>query len=148
MPDVADVPKLKWCTAVIEETLRLYPPVPILARQAKEADRIGDLDVKPASLIMIVPWLLHRTASLFPDPHLFRPERFLEKRPTPYSYIPFASGPRICPGLQFGLTEAILCLAVLAQRFKLRVPANHQVEAACRLTLRPRGGLPVTLHPR
>ncbi|AXV14930.1 cytochrome P450 [Neorhizobium sp. SOG26] len=148
VPDVADVPKLKWCTAVIEETLRLYPPVPILARQAKEADRIGDLDVKPASLIMIVPWLLHRTASLFPDPHLFKPERFLEKRPTPYSYIPFASGPRICPGLQFGLTEAILCLAVLAQRFKLRVPANHQVEAACRLTLRPRGGLPVTLHPR
>ncbi len=148
VPDVADVPKLKWCTAVIEETLRLYPPVPILARQAKEADRIGDLDVKPASLIMIVPWLLHRTASLFPDPHLFKPERFLEKRPTPYSYIPFASGPRICPGLQFGLTEAILCLAVLAQRFKLRVPANHQVEAACRLTLRPRGGLPITLHPR
>jgi len=66
----------------------------------------------------------------------------------PYSYIPFASGPRICPGLQFGLTEAILCLAVLAQRFRLRVPEDHQVEPVCRLTLRPRGGLPVTLHRR
>jgi len=148
VPTVADVSNLKWCTAVIEETLRLYPPVPILARQAKQADRIGDLDVRPASLILIVPWVLHRTPSLFPDPHLFRPERFLERRPTPYSYIPFASGPRICPGLQFGLTEAILCLAVLAQRFRLRVPEDHKVEPVSRLTLRPRGGLPVTLHQR
>lgn len=148
-PTVEDVPNLKWCAAVIEETLRLYPPVPILARQAKEADRIGSIDVRPASLVMIVPWTLHRTESLFPDPHLFKPERFLDgKRPTPYSYIPFASGPRVCPGLQFGLTEAILCLAVLAQRFRIRVVEGHKVEAACRLTLRPRGGLPVTLHRR
>lgn len=148
VPTVADVPKLKWCTAVIEETLRLYPPVPILARQAKQADRVGNIDVKPAALVMIVPWLLHRTPSLFEDPHVFKPERFIERRPVPYSYIPFASGPRICPGLQFGLTEAILCLAVLAQRFRLRVPEDHQVEPVCRLTLRPRGGLPVKLHRR
>jgi cytochrome P450 len=149
VPTVDDVPKLKWCTAVIEETLRLYPPVPILARQAKQADRVGNIDVKPASLVMIVPWILHRTPSLFEDPHSFKPERFMgEKRPVPYSYIPFASGPRICPGLQFGLTESILCLAVLAQRFRLRVQEGHKVEPVCRLTLRPRGGLPVTLHRR
>lgn len=148
VPTVADVPNLKMCTAVIEETLRLYPPVPILARQAKEADKVGNTDIKKASLVMIVPWLLHRTPSLFDEPDLFKPERFLDRRPVPYSYIPFAAGPRICPGLQFGLTEAILCLAVLAQRFKLRVPKDHRVEPQCRLTLRPRGGLPVTLHRR
>ncbi|MDE1159114.1 MAG: cytochrome P450 [Neorhizobium sp.] len=148
-PTVADVPKLKWCSAVIEETLRLYPPVPILARQNKQADRIGTIDVKKSSLIMIVPWILHRTPSLFDRPNEFRPERFAEgKRPVPYSYIPFASGPRVCPGLQFGLTEAILCLAVIAQRFHVRVKDGHKVEAACRLTLRPKGGLPVTLHKR
>lgn len=121
VPTVDDVPNLTWCTAVIEETLRLYPPVPILARQAKEADQIGKVAVKPASLILIVPWILHRTPSLFEDPHLFKPERFIGKRPVPYSYIPFASGPRVCPGLQFGLTESILCLAVLAQRFRVEV---------------------------
>eukprot|EP00913_Durusdinium_trenchii_P021320 g20033.t1 len=134
-PAVEHVPQLKWCTAVIEEALRLYPPVPILARQAKQADRIGKLDVKPASLQMIVPWILHRTPSLFPDPHHFKPERFLDKRPIPYSYIPFAAGPRVCPGLQFGLTEAILCLAVIAQRFRVRVADGHRVEPAERETL-------------
>lgn len=149
VPTVDDVPKLDWCRAVIEETLRLYPPVPILGRQAKEADRIGDMRIEPAALVLIVPWLLHRTEAFFPDPHLFKPERFLgPRRPSPYVYAPFAIGPRICPGLQFGLTEAILCLAVLAQRFRVRVKAGHTVEPLCRLTLRPRDGLPVTIHRR
>lgn len=148
-PTIDDVPQLEWCRAVVEETLRLYPPVPILARQAKEADRIGDVDIKPASLVLIVPWILHRTPSLFQHPHHFMPQRFLNgNRPTPYSYVPFAAGPRVCPGLQFGLTEAILCLAILAQRFRVRVPEGHQVAPQCQLTLRPKGGLPVTLHRR
>ncbi|SES12478.1 cytochrome P450 [Rhizobium sp. NFR03] len=148
-PTVADVPGLNWCRAIVEETLRLYPPVPILARQALKADRIGSVDVQPAALIMIVPWLLHRTETLFPDAHHFRPERFLgPERPTPYSYIPFAAGPRVCPGLQFGLSESILCLATLAQHFRVRVREGHKVAPQCRLTLRPIGGLPVTLHPR
>ena len=147
-PTVEDVPKLEWARAIIEETLRLYPPVPILGRQNKSADRIGDIDIKPASLVLIVPWLLHRTETLFPDPHLFKPERFYKNRPASYSYIPFAIGPRICPGLQFGRVEAILCLAILAQRFKVRVSDSHQVTPICRLTLRPQSGLPVAIHPR
>jgi cytochrome P450 len=148
VPDVSDVDNLEWCRAVVEEALRLYPPVPVLARQAKRADRIGDIDIKPASVVMIVPWLLHRTEALFKDAHCFKPERFLNGRPTPYSYIPFAIGPRICPGLQFGLTESILCLAVIAQRFRVKVQENHKVEAVFQLTLRPKGGMPVTLHRR
>ena len=147
-PTVDDVPKLEWTRAIIEETLRLYPPVPILGRQNKEADQLGGFDIRPASLILVVPWLLHRTPEFFPDPHLFKPERFYRKRPDSFSYIPFATGPRICPGLQFGRVEAILCLAILAQRFKVRVAESHQVTPICRLTLRPKNGLPVTIHPR
>jgi cytochrome P450 len=148
-PTIDDVPQLEWCRAVIEETLRLYPPVPILARQTREADMIGDVAAEPGSLVLIVPWLLHRTESLFQDPHHFHPERFTEgRRPTPYSFIPFASGPRVCPGLHFGLTEAILCLAIIAQRYRVRVSQRHAVEPICRLTLRPKNGLPVTLHKR
>lgn len=148
-PTIDDVAELKTCRAIIEETLRLYPPVPILARQSAAEDRIGDVTVPAASLVMIVPWLLHRSEAYFPDPHVFRPQRFLERpTPAPYTYIPFAAGPRLCPGLQFGLTEAILCLAILAQRFCLRVARDHKVEPQCRLTLRPRGGLPMTMEAR
>lgn len=147
-PTVEDVPHLHWTRAIIEETLRLYPPVPILGRQNAEADRIGHVDVQPGSLVLIVPWLLHRTESLFEQPHLFKPERFLQQRPASYSYIPFATGPRICPGLQFGRVEAILCLAILAQRFVVRVPEQHQVQPQCRLTLRPAGGLPIQIVAR
>jgi cytochrome P450 len=149
MPSINDVPRLEWCRAVIEETLRLYPPVPILARQAKEADEIEGRQIKPASLALVVPWLLHRAEDLWDAPHHFKPERFLgDKRPIPYSYIPFAIGPRICAGLNFGLSESILCLAILIQRFKIRVVDNYKVEPICRLTLRPKDGLMVHIGKR
>jgi cytochrome P450 len=149
VPTVEDVPQLELCKAVVEETLRLYPPVPILARQTRYADKIGHIAAEPGSLVLIVPWLLHRTESLFNEPHRFQPERFMGgRRPTPYSYIPFASGPRVCPGLHFGITESVLCLAIIAQQFRVSVADNHIAKPNCRLTLRPSGGLPVTLHRR
>lgn len=149
IPTVADVPKLDWCRAVIEETMRLYPPVPFLSRQVAEADIVGGVPVDKASLVIVSPWLLHRSPDLWAEPNRFMPERFLgEQRPTPYSYIPFAAGPRICPGLAFGLTEATLCLAILAQKFKVRVAPGHVVEPANRLTLRPKGNLPVVVESR
>lgn len=147
-PGVEDVPNLPWARAIIEETLRLYPPVPILGRQNREADVVNGIAVKPASLVLIIPWLLHRTEALFADAHLFKPERFYQARPPSYSYIPFAIGPRICPGLQFGRVEAILCLAILAQQFRVSIPAGHQVKPVCRLTLRPAGGMPALIYPR
>lgn len=148
-PKVEDVPQLHYARAVIEETLRLYPPVPILSRQASQEDRIGPLLVEKAALVLVIPWLLHRAGDLWDEPNHFRPERFLESpRPRPYSYVPFAVGPRICAGLAFGLTESILCLATLAQRFRVRLATGTRVEPVCRLTLRPKSGLPVTVERR
>ncbi len=148
-PTVADVARLDWSRAVIEETLRLYPPVPLLARQARGADVIDGQPIDPAALIIVCPWVLHRTAGLWEHPDRFLPERFLgDKRPIPYSYVPFAAGPRICAGLAFGLTEAILCLAILVQKFAVRVVPGTKVSPVSRLTLRPEGGLPVTARRR
>lgn len=146
---MSDLPRLDWCRAVILETLRLYPPIPLLPRQAKDADRIGDVDVEPGSLIMISPWLLHRAVDLWDRPDHFMPERFANSaKVDPFTFIPFAVGPRTCAGMNFGLDEAILCLAILAARFRVRPRPGYKVEPVCKLTLRPGGGLPVTLEAR
>ena len=144
-----DVQHLDWCRSVILETLRLYPPVPLLPRQAREADRIADVDVEPGSLVIIAPWLLQRARDLWENPNHFKPERFANgAKYNPFAFIPFSVGPRICAGLNFGLDESILCLAALMQRFRVTPRPGYRVEPVCRLTLRPNGGLPVTVTPR
>lgn len=151
-PTLADVPKLAYTRAVIEETLRLYPPVPMLAREAVRDTELFGRRVPKSSLVIAVPWLLHRHTEFWAEPDAFIPERFLpeaETQPDKYTYIPFSVGPRVCPGMAFGLTESILCLATLGQNFGLRLRPGAVVEPIARLTLRPEGdGLPMTLHPR
>ncbi|HVV63536.1 MAG TPA: cytochrome P450 [Pseudolabrys sp.] len=150
-PTLADVPKLVYTRAVFEEALRLYPPVPILPRQAVRDESYNGVRIPKGSLIFVVPWLLHRHKKLWDQPDHFIPERFLPENAakiSKFAYIPFSIGPRICAGMSFGLTEAILCLATLAQKFELRLKPGHDVHPVCRLTLRPEGGLPMTVHAR
>jgi cytochrome P450 len=150
-PGLGDVPRLRFTRAIIEETLRLYPPVPILAREALEEEEIRGRPVPKGSLIMVVPWLIHRHRLLWDKPDHFIPDRFLPGGTGPkskFSYVPFSIGPRICAGLSFGLNEAILSLATLAQGFSLRLKPGHVVEPVCRLTLRPGDGLPMLLRRR
>jgi cytochrome P450 len=150
-PGFQDVAKLPYTKAIIEETLRLYPPVPILAREAMSDTTIGGKPVPKGSLVMVVPWLMHRNPVLWSKPDAFAPERFTDpkaKKPNKYGYVPFSIGPRICAGLQFGMTESILSLAILAQKFDLRLKDGTDVQPVARLTLRPGDNLPMTLHPR
>lgn len=149
-PRLADLPNLTYTRAIIEETLRLYPPVPLLAREAGRDEELRGRKVSAGSLIIVVPWLLHRHRKYWSSPDSFIPERFLPGAPTPdkYVYVPFSLGPRVCPGLSLGLTEAVLCLAALAQTFELRLRAGTVVKPVCRLTLRPGAVLPMTIHRR
>ena len=99
----------------------------------------------------MVPWLLHRHRRLWDQPDHFIPERFLPENAAArqrYSYIPFSVGPRVCAGQAFGLTEAVLCLATLAQRVRLHLAPNAAVEPICRLTLRPGDTLPMLVEHR
>ncbi|MCY0096371.1 cytochrome P450 [Hoeflea ulvae] len=149
-PGFSDIASLPYTRAVIEETLRLYPPVPILAREATEQTEIGGKPISKGSLVLVVPWLMHRNPVLWDLPDTFWPERFLNDsmKPGKYGYVPFSIGPRICPGLQFGMSESILSLAMLARHFDLRLKPGTDVQPVCRLTLRPGETLPMTLHAR
>jgi cytochrome P450 len=149
-PTQADLPRLVYTRAVIEESLRLYPPVPLLVREAGQPEMLRRREVPAGSLVMVVPWLLHRHRGYWHMPDHFMPERFLPgaKPPDKYIYVPFSIGPRVCAGLTFGLSEAILCLATLAQSFSLRLKPGTVIEPVCRLTLRPGDGVPMSVHPR
>lgn len=151
LPTLDDVPRLLYTRAVFEETIRLYPPVPMLGREALREEKIRNRPVPRGALLMVVPWLLHRHRKFWDRPDHFAPERFLPEqaalRPR-HLYIPFSTGPRICAGAAFGLTEAILCLATLAQRVRLSLPPGATVAPVCRLTLRPGDRLPMRVDRR
>jgi len=151
LPTLDDVPRLVFTRAVFEEAIRLYPPVPLLGRQASHKQVIEGHDIPAGSLLGVVPYLLHRHRIYWPMPDHFVPERFLPEHAasrTRYTYIPFSVGPRVCAGQAFGLTEAILCLAILAQRLRLRLVPGTQVEPIARLSLRPGDRLPMLVEPR
>jgi cytochrome P450 len=142
----ADLPRLPFARAVVEETLRLYPPVPLLARSAAAPLEIGGHLVPRGALVLAVPWLLHRNPRLWEKPDHFAPERFLAgRRPQRHAYIPFSLGPRVCTGAQFALAETVICLSTLAQRFAPRLAPGARVMPVCRLTLRPGEALPMLL---
>jgi cytochrome P450 len=151
LPTLDDVPQLVYTRAVFEEAIRLYPPVPLLGRQAMQQETIRNRTIPEGSLLIVIPWLLHRHRRWWKNPDHFVPERFLPENAAArhrYSYIPFSVGPRVCAGQAFGLTEAILCLATLAQRVTLRLSPEAVVAPVCRLTLRPGNSLPMLVAHR
>jgi hypothetical protein len=150
LPTHADVPKLVYTRAVFEEVLRLYPPIPLLTREAMHDEIFHDCPIPKGSLIVVCPWLLHRNPVLWHNPDHFVPTRFMPggyRPPSKFAYIPFSVGPRACIGMAFGMTEAILCIATIVQAFMMRLGPGHRVEVACRLTIRPGEKLPMRLYP-
>lgn len=151
MPDSAmlAISALVRTRAVVNETLRLYPPAFTLVREAIGPDRFGDFDLPKRAVVMISPWVLHRHQRLWRDPDAFDPGRFMPDMPQPprFSYLPFGAGPRICVGAQFALTEATLALAMLLRRFRVTLEEEPPVPAGV-VTLQPRRPVPFRLTER
>ena len=137
--------------AVIDEAVRLYPPIAALSRIADGPDQLGSHDVKRRNLIVIAPYVLHRHTTLWDRPDAFDPGRFLgdeKQRIDRFAYMPFGAGARTCIGSTFALQEATLVLATLVRNFKMQLAPDTRVWPLLRITLRPENGLPMLIEPR
>jgi cytochrome P450 len=118
-----DLERLKFTRAVIDETMRLYPPAFLIARAAAGPDQIAGLPISKGDVILIAPWLLHRHEKLWRDPNAFVPQRFMPPEPAPdrFAYLPFGVGARVCIGAHFALVEATLALAKMIGAFRVEL---------------------------
>ena len=151
LPEAGDVPHLSFTGRVIEEAMRLYPPVHAIERRALGADEVAGHPIPAGSVLIIAPWLLHRHRRLWEDPERFDPDRFAPERTAlrhRFAYVPFGGGPRVCLGAAFALTEAVVVLATLGQRFRLDLVPGQRVEPVGRITVRPRDPLMMTVTER
>jgi cytochrome P450 len=151
VPTSDDVSKLTYTRMVVEESMRIYPPVPSMEREALADDTLGGRRIPAGSTVMISPWVLHRHKKLWENPGRFDPERFSAEKSAGrarFSYLPFGGGQRICIGAAFATTEAMVLLATVAQRFQLRLVPGHNVEPQGLITLRARYGMQMLLTPR
>jgi unspecific monooxygenase len=124
-----DTTRLKFTRAVLDESLRLYPPAFLIARAAIGPDTIAGHQVGKRDVILIAPWLLHRHEKLWEDPNAFVPQRFLAPAPPPdrFAYLPFGVGPRVCIGAQFALTEATIALAKILANYRVELTSSRPV---------------------
>ena len=149
-PGYEDLHKLTYTTMVLQEVMRLCPPVWILTRQAQQDDEVGGYHVPAGSDVLVCPYTLHRHPGFWDSPERFSPGRFdpgvQADRPR-YAYIPFGAGPRFCVGNSLGMLEATLVLAMVSRDLRLVTTPGYRVVPEPMLSLRIRGGLPMTVHP-
>jgi len=148
-PDLPD--RLPLLRSILQETLRLYPPVPRMDRQAVARDRIGSEAVEPGHIVSIWPWLIHRHKELWDDPDAFDATRFSPEAKASrhrYQYIPFGAGPRVCVGARFATAEALAILAHWLSRWRFAPAPGNRVLPSGMVSLRPKGGLPLALSSR
>jgi enediyne biosynthesis protein E7 len=145
-PTLADIPQLAYTKSVIQESMRLYPPIWIIERRVIQQDVINSYTLPAGSAVVISPYALHRHPAFWQQPGKFDPTRF--HAGVPEAYIPFGAGPRFCIGNEFAMLEAQLITVMVLQAFQLKLLPGHPVEPQPDITLRPKHGMKMTLHPR
>jgi cytochrome P450 len=149
VPTVADLPRLALTRRVIEEALRLFPPVYAVAKDAAADDVIGGYRIPARSIVVLSQYVTHRHPEFWDEPERFDPDRFLPERVAArprFAYFPFLGGPHHCIGSDFAMMEAMLIVAMTVQRYRLWLIPGAVITAESKLTMRPRGGLPMMLE--
>jgi cytochrome P450 len=133
-----DIERLKFTRAVMDETMRLYPPAFLIARAAAAPDTIAGLPVRKNDVVLIAPWLLHRHEKLWRDPNAFIPSRFMQATPPDrFAYLPFGVGARVCIGAHFALVESTLALAKMVGAFRVELIDKEPVMPVGVVTTQP-----------
>ncbi len=143
------VPALPYAQAVVNETLRLYPPAYVTGREAIRSTTIAGVRIPKRHIVLISMYTTHRDPRFFPDPDAFRPERWLdglEKRLPRGAFIPFGLGSRKCIGASFAMMEATLLLATIARRWRFEL-APGDIGTQPSITLRPAAAMPGRMRP-
>jgi cytochrome P450 len=151
LPTLEDIPRLNYVERVLAESMRLFPPVWAMGRQAAEDMEVGPFFIPKGTMLYVSQYLLQRDPRFFPDPLRFDPDRFLPEesaRRPKFSYFPFGAGGRQCIGESFAWMEGTLLLATLAQKWKLRLLPDHPVDIQPKITLRQKHGMRMTVVPR
>lgn len=144
-----DLDRLKFTRAVVDETMRLYPPAFLIARSAAAPDTIAGRPVRKNDVILIAPWLLHRHEKLWSDPNAFVPSRFMTGTPPDrFAYLPFGVGARVCIGAHFALVEATLALAKIVGAFRIDLLDKEPVMPLGIVTTQPDRSPMFAITPR
>jgi cytochrome P450 len=150
-PAFADLSGLKFTRDALRETLRLYPPVPMMVRQTTRPETFRGRPVAPGAQVVLSPWHLHRHERLWPDPDAFDPDRWSrdDTRATARAaYLPFSAGPRVCTGAGFAMAEGVILLARLLRRWRFAPVPGHIPVPEAHLTVRARDGIRLSVSPR
>lgn len=151
LPAVQWAKHLPWAMACFEETMRLYPPAPIISRYAIEADQFGPVYIPKNCNILVNLWALHRHEKLWDHPDSFKPARFFGKARESidrFQYLPFGMGHRVCIGQRFALQEAAILIALIFKSYRFDFAGERPPWPLMRITLQPEDGMKMSVTPR
>jgi cytochrome P450 len=134
---------------IVDETLRMYPPAYIGPRRAVEAFEFSGVHVPARAHVHYCSWASHHLPEVFPEPEVFRPERFSEENKAKLprgAYVPFGGGSRTCIGMRFGQAEIAIIARAILERFRLELIPGFQLEIRHAPTISPRQGLPMRVR--
>jgi cytochrome P450 len=145
-PSLEDLGKLPLLEAVVKESMRVLPPVPMHPRIVAEESELGGHHFPVGSEIFLSIFHMHHDPQIFRDPDAFDPRRWETVKPSTFEYNPFSAGPRMCIGASFAMMEIKIALAMMLQRFAFELPDQSQITPRIAITMAPKNGLRMTLR--
>jgi len=148
IPNAEDLQQLAYTRAILNESMRLRPPVGVMMRKVSKDTEVDGYFLKAGRLAIFSIFNLHHHAYFWQQPEQFDPERFLIPENRRFSFMPFGTGERVCIGNHFALLESQLLLSMIVQHYDLQLLNTNEVEIEMAVTLRPKGGIPVRIKWR